>query len=169
MPHQPVICFYDEESLSDLRGLINDLCDLDYAEHRKFFKWHAQDQREIWYSDLPDQYLLNILAMLTRKADELFNSKISRTWLHTTKAREAVKLSNYTVRVYIEHALVIIEALYRGLVELPEGITEIIRLRSSIKKIIEISYKYKEPECEPSPEPEPPEKKEDKVSESDIL
>ena len=169
MPHQPVICFYDNESLSDLRSLINDLCEIDYTEHRKFFKWSAQDGREIWYSDIPDQYLLNILAMLTRQADNLFNSKISRGWHHNTKAREAIRLSNFTIRVYIEHSIMIIEALYRGLVELPEGLTEIMRIRQSIKKIIEISYKYKEPECEPCREPEPPEKKENKVSEQDIL
>lgn len=143
MPNQTVIDYYDDEELNMIREIINSVIGTDYAEYRKKFAWHSTDGRTIPYTDMFNQHIMNIYTYFTKK----INDKLMQPGrFRQIKTDEIVTFGNFKIMRTMEHALILIEGYYRGIIEFPTGVTDVIRLRENLQIIMRHSKHYAEPQ-----------------------
>lgn len=136
MPNQTVIHYYDEDEMAAIRGTIDNMIERDYSEMRGCFEWTSKDGRTVSYTEMEDVHLLNVLALMTKRLIKDYEKHPENLQKMSCKAGE------YRIPIRQIHALLLIEAFYRGIIEFPVGPIEIMELAPVIKRIVKYSRHY---------------------------
>ena len=141
MPNQVAVHYYDEDGLAEVRRVIDNLTGIDYSEFRTHFQWSSQNGKVRAYPEIDDTHLLNILAVFTKRANKDFEGKPD------LKAKQTYSTGLYCIQLSNWNALLLVEAFYRGIIDMQMGPIDLIILKEVFMRIVKHarSYYYETP------------------------